>query len=73
LTKWLGCLKNQSATAIDNKIYIFGGSDNTTYFNELYIFDTLSYTWTKPDISGKVPGPRRAHVAVPLGKKVLEN
>ena len=29
-----------SATAVEDKIFVFGGGDNSNYFNDLYILDT---------------------------------
>lgn len=58
-------LRAHSATAVDKRIFVFGGGSGTNYFNDLYILDTSSRHWTKikyphvPD--GKLPIPRRAH------------
>ena len=52
-------------------MYIFGGSNGTTYHNELYVLDLNTYHWTKPEITTKIqPGARRAHAAVTVGKKI---
>ncbi|KIO20271.1 hypothetical protein M407DRAFT_245861, partial [Tulasnella calospora MUT 4182] len=53
-----------TATLVDRKIYVFGGGEGPTYYNELYILDTLTHRWYKPNIPTPHPLPRRAHTAV---------
>ncbi|KIO16174.1 hypothetical protein M407DRAFT_57006, partial [Tulasnella calospora MUT 4182] len=53
-----------TATLVDRKIYVFGGGEGPTYSNELYILDTLTHGWYKPNIPTPHPLPRRAHTAV---------
>ncbi|KAF9979304.1 hypothetical protein BGZ75_009767 [Mortierella antarctica] len=51
-----------SSTLVDNKrLYIFGGGDGPQYFNELYMLDTDTLTWTNPQTTGSRPCRRRAH------------
>ncbi|KAG0048725.1 hypothetical protein BGZ90_007555, partial [Linnemannia elongata] len=51
-----------SSTLVDNKrLYVFGGGDGPQYFNELYMLDTDTLTWTNPQTTGKRPRRRRAH------------
>ncbi|KAG0201021.1 hypothetical protein BGX28_006071 [Mortierella sp. GBA30] len=51
-----------SSTLVDNKrLYIFGGGDGPQYFNELYMLDTDTLTWTSPQTTGTRPCRRRAH------------
>jgi N-acetylneuraminic acid mutarotase len=60
-----------SATLVDNnKIFIFGGGDGSNYFDQLYIFDTTTFHWTKPEVKGISPGQRRAHTTCLIGKKI---
>jgi len=62
-------LRGHSMTLVDEKIFIFGGSDTETCFNDLYIFDTETYWWTLHKTKGLVPPPRpcRAHSANLIG------
>ncbi|KAG8929865.1 hypothetical protein FRC01_003684, partial [Tulasnella sp. 417] len=53
-----------TATLVDRKIYVFGGGEGPTYYNDLYILDTLTHRWYKPNIPTPHPLPRRAHTAV---------
>ncbi len=48
---------------IDKRLVVFGGGDGPNYYNDLYVFDTVSYRWTKPAVAGQAPSPRRAHTA----------
>ncbi|KAL6630839.1 galactose oxidase [Neocallimastix californiae] len=62
-------LRGHSMTLVDEKIFIFGGSDTETCYNDLYIFDTETYWWTLHKTKGMVPPPRpcRAHSANLIG------
>ncbi|KIY48537.1 galactose oxidase [Fistulina hepatica ATCC 64428] len=56
-----------TATLVDRKIVVFGGGQNSTYFNSVHILDTLTRRWTKPvphNPNAIAPAPRRAHTAV---------
>ncbi|XP_036404740.1 kelch repeat-containing protein [Megalops cyprinoides] len=37
------------------RIFIFGGSKNKKWFNDVYILDTQSWRWTMVEAQGKVP------------------
>ncbi|KAH7049047.1 hypothetical protein BKA57DRAFT_393616, partial [Linnemannia elongata] len=51
-----------SSTLVDNKrLYVFGGGDGPHYFNEVYMLDTDTLTWTNPQTTGERPCRRRAH------------
>eukprot|EP00163_Fabomonas_tropica_P016273 TRINITY_DN2925_c0_g1_i1.p1 TRINITY_DN2925_c0_g1~~TRINITY_DN2925_c0_g1_i1.p1 ORF type:complete len:4072 (-),score=1488.94 TRINITY_DN2925_c0_g1_i1:296-12511(-) len=50
----------------DNKLLVFGGQqydEVLKVFNDVYIFDTASNTWEKPEIDGKPPPARARHTA----------
>ncbi|KIY51359.1 galactose oxidase [Fistulina hepatica ATCC 64428] len=56
-----------TATLVDRKIVVFGGGQNSTYFNSVHILDILTRRWTKPvphNPNAIAPAPRRAHTAV---------
>jgi N-acetylneuraminic acid mutarotase len=40
------------------KIYVFGGTDETTRRNDLHEFDTISHVWKLVDCAGEVPTTR---------------
>lgn len=60
-----------SATLVDRKIVFIGGGHGSTYYDSVYILDTLSRRWTRPTIApGPTPPQRRAHTAVLYGNKI---
>jgi len=64
-----------SATVVDNKIYIFGGScckrGPYEFYNDVYIFDTEDNSWTKAECTGDVPSPRSQHSSVLVGNYIV--
>jgi hypothetical protein len=55
----------------DNTIFVFGGTDGTTYYNDLHIFDTASFTWITTKTHGQAPSPRSGHSCVLYGTNML--
>jgi N-acetylneuraminic acid mutarotase len=52
-----------TCTAVGKKLVVFGGGDGPTYFNDVYILDTVNFRWSKPTVSGISPSKRRAHTS----------
>ncbi|XP_008188760.1 kelch domain-containing protein 3 [Acyrthosiphon pisum] len=61
-----------TATAIDNKMYIFGGrsdwaaprqTDKDKYCSDIYYLDTSRRQWIRPKVHGVKPIARRSHSA----------
>ncbi|KAJ6230492.1 kelch repeat domain [Anaeramoeba flamelloides] len=51
-----------SASVIENQIWIFGGrSEKGNFLNDLYCFDTDTYTWYNIEMNGLKPRPRAWH------------
>ncbi|KAJ6255183.1 kelch repeat domain [Anaeramoeba flamelloides] len=51
-----------SASVIENQIWIFGGrSEKGNFLNDLYCFDTDTYTWYNIEMDGLRPRPRAWH------------
>eukprot|EP01133_Synstelium_polycarpum_P020113 gene20113-24117_t len=50
-----------SATLVNDKIYIFGGSDAHTTFNSLYALDIHTLKWSIPNCGGDTPQPSWGH------------
>ncbi|XP_071953412.1 uncharacterized protein [Antedon mediterranea] len=49
-------------SAVDSRIYLFGGCHGYQLFlNDLYVLDTDSLVWTKPEVKGEVPCKRGSH------------
>ena len=49
-----------------NTIAIFGGQDTVTQYNDLFLLDPDTGTWSTPSVSGPVPSPRVKHSATPI-------
>lgn len=51
------------------QLFVFGGfHDNLRdykYFNDVYIFNLSSYTWSKVDVTGNAPAPRSGCIVLP--------
>ncbi|KAI9487706.1 MAG: hypothetical protein EXX96DRAFT_473738 [Benjaminiella poitrasii] len=54
-------------------LYVFGGGDGPNYFNDLYVLNIDTLTWTKPNIQGEeeAPSPRRAHTTCIWNQKII--
>lgn len=50
-----------AAEIVGRKIVIHGGWDGTEVFNDMWIFNTDSFVWMQPRISGFGPTPRYGH------------
>ncbi|KAJ9079797.1 hypothetical protein DSO57_1031799 [Entomophthora muscae] len=56
-------LRAHSATLVRDKIVIFGGCNTQACYNDVYVFDTDTMYWSRPQTTGTPPSPRRAHSA----------
>ena len=52
-------------------IYLFGGGDGTHYFNDVFVLNMDTLTWTKPKAQGNIPSPRRAHASCIWKQKII--
>ena len=50
-----------SAVVVGDLIYLFGGNDGETLFNDLYVLDTTNWIWSAPHVTGSPPSPRAGH------------
>ncbi|KAJ7260916.1 hypothetical protein B0H12DRAFT_1013840 [Mycena haematopus] len=53
-----------TATLVDRKIVVYGGGQGSTYYDTIYVLDTVTRRWTRPTVAGPKPPPRRAHTGV---------
>jgi hypothetical protein len=58
------CRYGHTATAIDNNIYFFGGTDGEQYYSDLYILNTENMKWSIATTQGTAPEPRAGHTCV---------
>ena len=52
-----------STVLINEKIYLFGGIDSSTIYNDLWTFNILTSEWRFISASGEIPSPRYLHAA----------
>ena len=64
-------LRAHTTTLVGGNIYVFGGCDSQTCFNDLYMFDADCMYWIRPDCTGEAPPALRAMTATALGKKII--
>jgi Rab9 effector protein with kelch motifs len=50
-------------TVLDTKLFLFGGYNANQYFTEIHIFDTETFCWSTPIITGTIPVTLRGHTA----------
>ncbi|KAG7891419.1 hypothetical protein KL936_001362 [Ogataea polymorpha] len=57
-------ISNHTMTAYNNKFYVYGGTDGSTVFNHLLVFDSFSNKWELCKLKGSViPPPLQGHAA----------
>ncbi|KAG2524967.1 hypothetical protein JM18_005078 [Phytophthora kernoviae] len=54
-----GRFGHAAASVDDEKMLIFGGWDGRKSMNDLWSFDSTTFTWCRPKCSGKPPTPRQ--------------
>ncbi|RAL67903.1 hypothetical protein DID88_008628 [Monilinia fructigena] len=64
-------LRAHTSTLIGSNIYIFGGCDSRSCFNELYVLDADAFYWSTPFVCGDIPAPLRAMTCTAVGKKLI--
>ncbi|KAK6330494.1 hypothetical protein TWF696_003385 [Orbilia brochopaga] len=64
-------VRAHTCTLIGSSIYVFGGCNSKTCFNDLYVFDADSMYWSKPEVSGDIPPPLRAMTTTAVNKKLV--
>lgn len=52
-------------------MYIFGGTNGKTYYNDLHILDLENNSWIKAESSGPAPSPREGHAAILVGSNLV--
>ncbi|KAF2109717.1 hypothetical protein BDV96DRAFT_502114 [Lophiotrema nucula] len=54
---------NHSVVTWNDKLYLFGGTDGVTWFNDVWTYDPRSNTWSELDCIGYIPVAREGHSA----------
>lgn len=52
-----------TAVVIGDKMYVYGGRTERDVTSDIYVFDFVTSTWSKPFVAGAVPLPRHSHHA----------
>lgn len=55
----------------DTELLVFGGLDQRLRYNDVWLLDVESKTWTKVEVEGEVPMARAHHTATLHGPKIL--
>ncbi|ORX94444.1 galactose oxidase [Basidiobolus meristosporus CBS 931.73] len=64
-------LRAHSVNLVGELIYIFGGCDERTCYNDLYVFDAETMYWSNPRTNGEPPAPCRAHTSTLIDNKLF--
>ncbi|XP_027192931.1 uncharacterized protein [Cicer arietinum] len=62
---------SHTCSVIDEKLYVFGGTDGMNPLKDLHILDTSLQTWESPIIRGEGPEAREGHSAAVVGKRLF--
>ncbi|KAF1983888.1 hypothetical protein K402DRAFT_158382 [Aulographum hederae CBS 113979] len=54
---------NHSTITWMDKLYLFGGTDGTRWFNDVWTYDPRTNQWEELDCIGYIPAPREGHAA----------
>ncbi|OKL60507.1 hypothetical protein UA08_04263 [Talaromyces atroroseus] len=58
---------NHTTVSYGDKLYLFGGTNGVTWFNDVWSYDPRTNQWTELDCIGFVPSPREGHAAALVG------
>ncbi|KAJ1327791.1 Rab9 effector protein [Microdochium nivale] len=64
-------LRAHTSTLVGSNVFVFGGCDSRTCFNELYVLDADSFHWSRPHVVGDTPSPLRAMTCTAVGRKLV--
>ncbi|KAK2734915.1 Negative regulator of mitotic exit [Myotisia sp. PD_48] len=58
---------NHTTVTFNDKLYLFGGTNGTQWFNDVWCYDPRSNNWTQLDYVGFTPTPREGHASALVG------
>ncbi|KAI1155896.1 galactose oxidase [Nemania diffusa] len=64
-------VRAHTTTLVGNNVYVFGGCDSRTCFNDLSVLDADAFHWSTPRVTGDVPISLRAMTCTAVGKKLV--
>jgi len=59
-----------TSTQVGNRIFIFGGVDGGSYYNDMWILDIEKLAYQSVFVRGDIPQPRSGHTASLIGGKI---
>ncbi|KAI3785649.1 hypothetical protein L1987_44773 [Smallanthus sonchifolius] len=62
---------SHSCTSVDDKLFVFGGTDGSIPLKDLHVLDTSTNTWMTPYVRGEGPEAREGHSAAFIGKRLF--
>ncbi|ETN43014.1 uncharacterized protein HMPREF1541_02172 [Cyphellophora europaea CBS 101466] len=54
---------NHTMISHNDQMYLFGGTNGTSWFNDVWTYDAKTNLWTEQDCIGYIPAPREGHSA----------
>lgn len=63
-------ISRHQACTYGNSIYVFGGFDGKSQFNNLSVLDMDTGVWSTPIVRGHIPKPRSNHACAIVGDKL---
>lgn len=60
-----------TASAIGNRLFIFGGQESGYTFGDIFVLDIDTHQWSKPQTTGEAPGSVFRHAATLVGNSIF--
>ncbi|KIV82768.1 hypothetical protein PV11_04848 [Exophiala sideris] len=54
---------NHTVISYNDQLYLFGGTNGTQWFNDVWTYNPATNSWTQQDCIGYIPAPREGHSA----------
>ncbi|EXJ83452.1 hypothetical protein A1O1_07075 [Capronia coronata CBS 617.96] len=54
---------NHTMISYNDQLYLFGGTNGTKWFNDVWTYSPTTNSWTQQDCIGYIPAPREGHSA----------
>lgn len=54
---------NHTVVSHNDQMYLFGGTNGSHWFNDVWVYDPKTNAWTEMDCIGYIPAPREGHSA----------
>ncbi|KAL9619823.1 MAG: hypothetical protein Q9160_005563 [Pyrenula sp. 1 TL-2023] len=58
---------NHTVISYQDQLFLFGGTNGTQWFNDVWSYDPRTNTWSQQDCIGYIPQPREGHSAALVG------